>query len=278
MKENSIINIDGNNNIIIHGVSGNSSIVINPFDNDIIEKLRSLNSTQMDNLITFFKLHTKEDISIFKTSLNNSINTSNLQEHLHKLLINEDIVHNTVNSFVLFDIDAFTLINRKHGTKIGNNIKQTIHQLVGNTLIEKDLKTISGWLFGFDEYFIAFKAPVLSIHSIPNELSTKIEKYDWHKITNNLRVTCSFTITDYAEDETIDDLVARTMFGVEKAKTENNTSTSPKYFSGNSTFYIKEFITNYGILEQKEYDFPNPKEKNKYYQQRERIKTFFDNN
>lgn len=115
-------------------------------------------------------------------------------------------------SVALFDIDEFKIINDTSGHQNGDLVLQKVSQLVIKHIRETD--TLGRW--GGDEFFI-----ILPGVSLP-EAVTSIEKIRSliaaEDFNENLRVTCSFGVTEYSEGDTVSTLYKRTDIALYKAK------------------------------------------------------------
>ncbi len=115
-------------------------------------------------------------------------------------------------SLIIFDIDHFKQINDQFGHPIGDQVLIQLSALVSNTLREADV--LARW--GGEEFTIL--APNCDLQCgrrFAEKLRMLIETY---KFTDVSKVTCSFGITDYRENDDQSSLVKRADHSLYKAK------------------------------------------------------------
>lgn len=130
--------------------------------------------------------------------------------------VKERLEHLTSNSFPLtiayFDIDKFKEINDTFGHDVGDEVILRITKIVQNNLEKEDI--FARW--GGDEFIILFpKKKTPFSRQIIENIRQEIHNTDF-KIDYN--VSCSFGVTEYKANESIDDFIQRSDYALYDAK------------------------------------------------------------
>jgi diguanylate cyclase (GGDEF)-like protein/PAS domain S-box-containing protein len=115
-------------------------------------------------------------------------------------------------SLSIFDLDFFKNINDTHGHKTGDLVLQKISRLVLNHIRKVDF--FARW--GGEEFTIIF--PDLDLENtilVAEKLRTLISQYE---IEPDLFVTCSFGVSEYVEDELVEEMFQRADRALYRAK------------------------------------------------------------
>jgi diguanylate cyclase (GGDEF)-like protein/PAS domain S-box-containing protein len=144
-------------------------------------------------------------------SLTNIANRKKFQEELEKEISRSDRYHHSL-AFVIFDIDFFKHVNDTFGHKAGDNVLQKMAKLVSNNIREIDC--FARW--GGEEFVLILPCLVIKDAVLVCEkLRILISQYE---IERKLFITCSFGITEYSQEDTVDDLFYRADKALYQAK------------------------------------------------------------
>lgn len=106
-------------------------------------------------------------------------------------------------SLAIFDIDYFKQVNDGYGHKTGDLVLQKLSRLVQENIREID--SIARW--GGEEFTLIF--PELPLHAAV-KVAEKLQKLiSQHAMTDELKITCSFGVTQYHSDNSIEQLFQR---------------------------------------------------------------------
>jgi len=115
-------------------------------------------------------------------------------------------------SLVMFDIDYFKQINDKHGHEMGDHILHQLSLVIKNRLRENDC--FARW--GGEEFVLIFPETNLEkTINISDKFRELINQIDFD---NNLFITCSFGVTEYKLNESVNDLFSRVDNALYQAK------------------------------------------------------------
>jgi diguanylate cyclase (GGDEF)-like protein/PAS domain S-box-containing protein len=120
--------------------------------------------------------------------------------------------YNTPLSLVLFDIDLFKHINDTCGHQAGDKVLQTLAHFVAGKIRSHDIFA----RFGGEEF--AVLAPGTRIegcHQMAEKLRLAMEQYAFPEAGH---VTCSFGVTDFRPDDTVETLIRRVDVALYRAK------------------------------------------------------------
>ncbi|NVK22300.1 MAG: diguanylate cyclase [Kangiellaceae bacterium] len=121
-------------------------------------------------------------------------------------------------SIILFDLDHFKSINDRFGHSVGDQVIQTTKDICRAILREKD--TIGR--IGGEEFMIILPETTLNdAYNIAERLREHFEAFDFDHLAQGLKVTSSFGVTEYLdEDESLDFVINRADRLLYKAKNE----------------------------------------------------------
>ncbi len=114
--------------------------------------------------------------------------------------------------FIIFDIDYFKMVNDTHGHLVGDNILVTIVKLIKSHIRDKDI--FARW--GGEEFVLAFDVSYSKGLEIAENLRRYIESYKFDVVANTL--TCSFGVTGFTLDDTLDTIIKRADDALYEAK------------------------------------------------------------
>lgn len=115
-------------------------------------------------------------------------------------------------SVVLLDIDNFKLFNDKYGHKVGDKILCAISSVLKKSLRESD--TLARW--GGEEFIILL--PNVSIEVAQEKAEALRKDIEGNEFSDDMKVTCSFGVTRYIDDESSDNVFVRADKALYKAK------------------------------------------------------------
>ncbi|WP_066496230.1 diguanylate cyclase [Abyssisolibacter fermentans] len=149
---------------------------------------------------------------------------SSITDHLTKLynrikfneVLNDEISrvkrYNNNLSIIMFDIDHFKKVNDIYGHPIGDEILISISNLVRN--MSRDTDIVARW--GGEEFMILLKdTDIKGAKFFAERIRNNIEKYNFAKVGN---ITCSFGVTKFLEEDTMETFIIRVDDALYKAK------------------------------------------------------------
>ena len=113
--------------------------------------------------------------------------------------------------FIILDIDYFKLVNDTHGHLVGDEVLRHIALLIQAHTRESDL--FARW--GGEEFVLAFDVKIKKGMEIANNLRSYIEAEDFQTVG---KITCSFGVTEFRRDDTLEDMILRADEALYKAK------------------------------------------------------------
>ena len=113
--------------------------------------------------------------------------------------------------FLLLDIDFFKAVNDNHGHLVGDDILKHLSRLIQSHTRENDL--FARW--GGEEFVLAFDVDLSKGLEIANHLREYIEKEPFHIAK---KITCSFGITQFQGNDTLDSMILRADKALYQAK------------------------------------------------------------
>ena len=132
----------------------------------------------------------------------------------HRLIDKKIITAKTQQSsfvFIIFDIDYFKKVNDTYGHLVGDDVLVNLSKLVKKHIRDKDI--FARW--GGEEFILAFDVNLKKGVEIANSLKKHIEdeKFDIEKT-----VTCSFGVTEFKNDDTLESMIQRADKALYEAK------------------------------------------------------------
>ncbi len=143
--------------------------------------------------------------------LTNVYNRTKLNELLLQQIQNAQDAHTTF-SLIMIDIDFFKHINDTYGHLTGDDVLIQISELITSHIRQSDV--FARW--GGEEFILLL--PSVSLENaelIANNLKEKITTKIFPKIGH---LTCSFGVTEFKENDTIDDIIQRADAALYQAK------------------------------------------------------------
>ena len=110
--------------------------------------------------------------------------------------------YNNVFSLIMFDIDHFKRINDTYGHDAGDRVLKELTQLIKEDT--RDVDIFARW--GGEEFMIITQTNIYQAEMFAEKLRLKIEK---NTFSDKLIVTCSFGITQYRKNDTMQTLIKR---------------------------------------------------------------------
>lgn len=127
-------------------------------------------------------------------SLTGIFNRKKLKDSLN-VEINKANRYNEVFSLILLDIDFFKKVNDNHGHLTGDNVLIEVCKIISKNI--RDIDLFARW--GGEEFVIlVYKQDINQAEFIAEKLRTQIEKAN----IENLKITCSFGVTQYERTNT----------------------------------------------------------------------------
>ena len=112
---------------------------------------------------------------------------------------------------IILDIDFFKNVNDKYGHLVGDEVLKTLSSIIKSKTRENDL--FARW--GGEEFVLALDISIEKGLTIANNLRSFIEKSNFSVIGN---LTCSFGITQFKTNDTLDTMILRADKALYKAK------------------------------------------------------------
>jgi len=113
--------------------------------------------------------------------------------------------------FIMIDIDFFKKVNDTYGHLVGDDVLINISALVKKHIRTDDI--FARW--GGEEFVLAFNTDIKKGTEIANNLRKFIENEDFDIVKN---ITCSFGITEFKRDDSLDRLIKRADEALYEAK------------------------------------------------------------
>ena len=114
-------------------------------------------------------------------------------------------------TFVILDIDYFKKVNDTYGHLAGDEVLKQIAKLIKCHIREDDV--FARW--GGEEFVLAFDVEKKKGLEISNELRAHIEKEIFNSVGH---ITCSFGITEFKHDDTLESITSRADHALYNAK------------------------------------------------------------
>lgn len=113
--------------------------------------------------------------------------------------------------FMIFDIDFFKLVNDTHGHLVGDDILVTIVKIIKTHIRDNDV--FARW--GGEEFILAFDVEMQKGLEIAENLRKYIETHTFDVAGN---ITCSFGVTNFSLNDTLDNIIKRADDALYQAK------------------------------------------------------------
>ena len=115
-------------------------------------------------------------------------------------------------SFILLDIDKFKDFNDNYGHQVGDEILKNLAETIKQNIRQTDI--FARW--GGEEFVcMLLNTSIQNAKKLAEHLRKAVEN---HIFKNNLRVTCSFGIAEFSEDDTKESIMKRVDEALYKAK------------------------------------------------------------
>lgn len=153
----------------------------------------------------------RKEVEEINKNLHHLATTDTLTGLYNRTYFNEQLKHaiDAANhhsrdvAIILFDIDNFKLINDTYGHPKGDDILKETSNLIRNRIRKTDI--LARW--GGEEFIIL--TPEYPPHTGRNLAKKLCEIISQHTFTIDQSVTCSFGVTTFIRNETIDNLIKR---------------------------------------------------------------------
>ncbi len=126
-----------------------------------------------------------------------------------KIIISKQNNHSFV--FMIFDIDHFKNVNDNHGHLVGDDILINMAKLIKEHIRDKDV--FARW--GGEEFTLSFDVTIMRGMEIANNLRSYIEEYKFKEVE---KITCSFGITEFRNNDSLDSMIQRADEALYEAK------------------------------------------------------------
>jgi diguanylate cyclase (GGDEF)-like protein len=178
----------------------NSNVIEKMKNDNILLKVIALLASILISILVYNLINTYYRVNRLAhyDELTTLMNRRSFKKHLQN-----EIQDGSKLSLVFFDIDHFKDINDTFGHLDGDRVLKEISTLIKSNIRKDDL--ISRW--GGEEFLILFKDTSLQDSiKISEKLKELVREYDF---SLNQKVTCSFGVTSYIDDEGIDEFISR---------------------------------------------------------------------
>ena len=132
-------------------------------------------------------------------------------------LMNEKIVESRVEKksfvFIMLDIDYFKKVNDTYGHLVGDEILKFVPEIIKSHIRDSDI--FARW--GGEEFVLSFDVDIEKGFEIADSLRKHIELTEFDVVKN---ITCSFGITQFKMDDTLDSMIKRADEALYKAKND----------------------------------------------------------
>ena len=128
----------------------------------------------------------------------------------------------SVCSIVYVDIDDFTVINKRFGVSVGDEISNALGNLFKGLLMYR---------WGGDEFLVYLpEIEEQDALRFAENLRKDIENHPWSELAPGLRITASLGVSERREEESLEDWLIRTICGANEAKKKgkNRVNKGPK--------------------------------------------------
>ena len=185
--------------------------IVSMLDSTATPHAFSVTINKYDQTIYEVEFNDISDSMIEKLQLEKQLNRDQLTKVYNRVYFETHIQHimklnkeqNTKTGIVFFDIDHFKSINDTYGHDVGDNILVSLTQVVKEQIRGYD--HLVRW--GGEEFIIIVRVESQeNILQMTEKIRVKIQNHNFEDIR---RLTCSFGIAIYKEDETISSTITR---------------------------------------------------------------------
>ncbi len=134
-------------------------------------------------------------------SLTKIYNRSSFEYYLDQEIKNS-YKNDYIFSLIMFDIDHFKKINDTYGHDVGDTILKELTQLVESHIRQSDI--LARW--GGEEFMIISKAKLEHSETLAEKIRHIVESYNFKEVG---RVTCSFGVTQFHDQDTKESIMKR---------------------------------------------------------------------
>jgi len=171
------------------------------------EESESETKPKPNEAIQFSNIATSDD-------LNKEKGTKFLERELPARINKLPKAKRSLKSIVMIDIDQLTLINKRYGSEVGDEVIR----IVASIIKQREAITHCGRCGDDTFYAVLMKAEVEKTLKACEKLRRSIQHFPWERIAPNLRVTCSFGYAILDPHEPPSDWILRAIHGMLDAK------------------------------------------------------------
>lgn len=148
-------------------------------------------------------------------------------------------------SVIVLDVDDFTVINKKFGRDVGNEIKAIIFDVISSFFSEVTIPCIHNWIVPYsDEHYIVINRDLSASIEIAEQIREKIFNYNWQSVSPALFVSVCCGVVSYNSKDTPEEILIKALLGVKEAKfrSKNSMAIGPKYLPSGSNHLIESVM------------------------------------
>ena len=110
--------------------------------------------------------------------------------------------YNTLFSLIMFDLDHFKKVNDTYGHNVGDYVLMEICRVVSEHI--RDVDIFARW--GGEEFMIIINTPLIPAEKLAEKLRLLIQN---HSFNYGIRLTCSFGVTEFQNEDTAKTITKR---------------------------------------------------------------------
>jgi len=185
--------------------------ILKPINLDKLEKKLEQIEEHISLKRYYIKHQQELEDRVYKDELTQIYNRRYFEDEFNKE-IKKYKLKNRPLSIIILDIDNFKQFNDTYGHQVGDIILQTLAKIIQNSI--KDIDTFARW--GGEEFVCILPNTILKDAIILAEYLRKIvENYTFK---DNLKVTCSFGVATFTQDDTKESIIKRVDNALYRAK------------------------------------------------------------
>jgi diguanylate cyclase (GGDEF)-like protein len=144
-------------------------------------------------------------------------------------------------SLLMVDIDELTIINKVFKEVVGNQVLSSILDILKGSSETEFIGRC-----GDDTYYIFLPGlNAMEAKEVAENLRLAIQNYEWRSIASNLKVTCSFGVSEIHNEEPVRDWIVRAACGMIFAKESgrNRVVFGPDYLSAQQSRILRDYYS-----------------------------------